>query len=258
MNLIDSHCHLDFPELAEGLEQELDACADAGVNQIIIPGVTSADWQRVLDSTLFHHPVTRYAALGLHPCFLNHHSLKTDIERLESLLRTHSNIVAVGECGLDLFIENPQLEQQLQLFDAQLELAKQFELPVILHVRRSVDLVLKSLRRHQLKAGGVAHAFSGSIQQAQEFAKLGFKIGIGGSITYERAQRLRKVVVEIPLTEILLETDAPDMPLNGFQGEPNRPSRVKLVAECLAQLRGISVEEVAEQTTANAKQLFGL
>ena len=171
MNLIDSHCHLDFPELAEGLEQELDACADAGVNQIIIPGVTSADWQRVLDSTQFQHPVSRYAALGLHPCFHGHHSLDTDIERLESLMRTHSNIVAVGECGLDLFIENPQLELQQQLFDAQLQLAKQFELPVILHVRRSVDLVLKSLRRHQLKAGGVAHAFSGSIQQAQEFAK---------------------------------------------------------------------------------------
>ena len=258
MNLIDSHCHLDFPELAEGLEQELDACADAGVNQIIIPGVTSADWQRVITCTELQHPVTRYAALGLHPCFLNHHSFKADIERIESLLRTHSKIVAVGECGLDLFIENPQLELQQQLFDAQLELAKQFNLPVILHVRRSVDLVLKSLRRHKLKAGGVAHAFSGSIQQAQEFAKLGFKIGIGGSITYERAQRLRKVSVDISLTQILLETDAPDMPLNGFQGEPNRPSRVALVAECLAQLRGISVEEVAAQTTANAKQLFGL
>ena len=112
MNLVDSHCHLDFPELAEGLEQELDACADAGVSQIIIPGVTAADWQRVLDSAGFHHTVARYAALGLHPCFLDQHSLAEDIERLELLLRTESNILAVGECGLDLYIESPQLELQ--------------------------------------------------------------------------------------------------------------------------------------------------
>lgn len=258
MNLIDSHCHLDFPELAVGLEQELNACADTGVNQIVIPGVTSADWQRVLTCTDLHHPVTRHAALGLHPCFLNQHSLVADIDRLESLIRTRSDIIAVGECGLDLFLEDPQLELQQELFNAQLELAKQFDLPVILHVRRSVDLVLKSLRRHKVKAGGVAHAFSGSLHQAREFAKLGFLIGVGGAITYERAQRLRKVVVKLPLEQILLETDAPDMPLHGFQGELNRPSRVKLVAECLAQLRGISNEEVAEQTTANAKQLFAL
>ena len=241
-----------------GYATHLDRANDSGVSDILIPGVTQADWGRILQLCAIHHPVKRHVALGLHPCFMSHHSPASDLSRLESLLDSRHDIVAVGECGLDLFIDNPHIEDQQRLLDAQLVLAKRYNLPVVLHVRRAVDLILKALRRHKLPRGGIAHAFSGSVQQAEQFRDLGFLIGVGGAVTYPRAQRLRKLVSTCPIDTIVLETDAPDMPLSGFQGQSNHPCKVKDVAQAVSQLRDESLEYVSTQTHVNVNRLLGL
>ena len=262
MELIDTHCHLDFEPLSgvsnpEYLQLTLALAQAEQVSTIIVPGVTASRWQNVVDVCVAAGPVTRYPALGLHPCYLSEH-LDDDLERLEAALSQHPQIKAVGETGLDLYIEDPNLERQLELFEGQVRLAKQFNLPLLMHGRRAVDQTIKVLRKLQPQSGGVLHAFSGSEQQAKQLWDLGFLIGIGGSITYERAQKLRRVVRAVPLESLLLETDAPDMPMQGFQGEPNWPHRVGYAARTLAELRGESVERVAEQTTANARRLLGI
>jgi len=256
--LFDSHCHLDFPEFAVGISSRLDQAQAKGVTDILVPGVTANDWSRVIQSCQLNHPVRRHLALGLHPCFLQQHDIDQDLLTLETHLKQRDDVVAIGECGLDLFIENPQLEIQQTLLDAQLELAAAFELPVVLHVRRSVDLITQHLKRHRLRRGGIAHAFSGSQQQADNLVALGFLIGVGGAVTYERANRLRRVVCSLPLTSLALETDAPDMPLSGYQGMPNHLSQVAQVVETVAALRGEPVEAVAQQTHHNVAALLGL
>lgn len=260
MELIDTHCHLDFEPLSgvsnpEYLKLTLALAQAEKVSTILVPAVTASRWQTVLDVCAVSGPVKRYPALGLHPCFLSEH-LDDDLERLEVALAQHSEIKAIGETGLDLYIDAPEIDRQLRLFEGQVGLANQFNLPLLLHGRRAVDQVIKVLRQHKPKAGGVLHAFSGSEQQAKQLWELGFLIGIGGSITYERAQKLRRVVKAAPLESILLETDAPDMPMQGFQGEPNWPHRVAYAARTLAELRGEAVEQIAAQTTANARRLL--
>ena len=260
MELIDTHCHLDFEPLSgvsnpEYLQLTLALAQAENVSTIIVPAVTSSRWQTVLDVCAAPGPVQRYPALGLHPCFLSEH-LHDDLERLEGALGQRSEIKAVGETGLDLYIDEPDFERQLELFEGQVLLAKQFNLPLLMHGRRAVDQIIQVLRQHRPAAGGVLHAFSGSEQQAKQLWDLGVLIGIGGSITYERAQKLRRVVQSVPLESILLETDAPDMPMQGFQGEPNWPHRVGYAARTLAELRSESVERIAEQTTANARRLL--
>ena len=256
--LFDSHCHLDFPEFAVGITSHLDQAQAKGVTDILVPGVTANDWPRVIHTCQLNHPIRRHLALGLHPCFLKQHDIDQDLLTLELLLKQRDDVVAIGECGLDLFIADPQLDRQQKLFDAQLELAAAFELPVVLHVRRSVDLITRRLKRHRLRRGGIAHAFSGSQQQADNLVALGFLIGVGGGVTYERAKRLRRVVCSLPVTSLALETDAPDMPLSGYQGNPNHPFRVAEVAEAVAQLRGESTESITQQTHHNVSDLLGL
>lgn len=260
MELIDTHCHLDFEPLSgvsnpEHLQLTLALAKAESVAAIVVPAVAASRWHNLLELCQGDAPVELYPALGLHPCFLSEHSTDHLLE-LERLLTTSAAIKAVGETGLDLFIDDPKLDQQLEYFHAQIALAKRFDLPLLLHGRRAVDLIIKQLRQTKPQAGGVLHAFSGSEQQAQQLWELGFSIGIGGSITYERAQRLRRVAATVPLESIVLETDAPDMPMNGFQGEPNWPHRVGYAARTLAQLRGVAVERVAEQTTVNARRLL--
>jgi len=260
MELIDTHCHLDFEPLSgvsnpEYLNLTLGLAQAESVSTIIVPAVSASRWDSVLEVCRAAVSVRCIPALGLHPCFLSEHSPE-DLARLESYLQKNSDVKALGECGLDLFIDDSQLARQLELFSAQVELAKQFDLPLLLHGRRAVDQIIKVLRQMRPQAGGVLHAFSGSEQQASQLWDLGFSIGLGGSITYERAQRLRRVARSAPLESILLETDAPDMPMSGFQGEPNWPHRVGYAARTLADLRGISVDEVAQQTSTNARRLL--
>ena len=253
MTLIDSHCHLDFPELSADISAVLLRARHAGVDRFVVPGVAVDNWEGVLNLCAEHSGL--YPALGLHPCFLqgeHRDALKT----LEDLLKRHSEIVAVGEIGLDLFIPDADLDAQLAVLRPQLILAKQFDKPVLLHVRKAHDQVLKQLRQLKLTRAGLVHAFSGSEQQAGEYLKLGFKLGIGGAVTYERAAKLRRLVATLPLESFVLETDSPDMPLSGYQGQVNYPERVAIIAETVAQIRQQPLQKIIEVTSAQSTKIL--
>ncbi|WP_415906195.1 TatD family hydrolase [Neptuniibacter sp. QD72_48] len=254
MQFIDSHCHLDFSEFDLSRKEILLQARIAGVSDIVVPSVIADRWQDLLSLVKSDHDL--HAGLGLHPCFMAKHT-PADLEILETLLATEQ-VCAVGEIGLDLFIPEANLDQQLLYLNEQLALAKKFNLPVLLHVRKAHDQMLKQLRLIQLERGGIVHAFSGSEQQARQYLDLGFKLGIGGTVTYERAKKIRRLVQELPLESFVLETDAPDMPLAGHQGEVNLPANVAKVAEVIAELRQIAVEEVAAITTQQSKNLLRL
>ncbi|RID15075.1 metal-dependent hydrolase, partial [Escherichia coli] len=181
------------------------------------------------------------------------------LDQLQQALERHpAKVVAVGEIGLDLFGDDPQFERQQWLLDEQLKLAKRYDLPVILHSRRTHDKLAMHLKRHDLPCTGVVHGFSGSLQQAERFVQLGYKIGVGGTITYPRASKTRDVIAKLPLASLLLETDAPDMPLNGFQGQPNRPEQAVRVFDVLCELRPEPEDEIAEVLLNNTYALFSV
>jgi len=181
------------------------------------------------------------------------------LEQLERHLRQRpEKLVAIGEIGLDLYMEDPRFDRQQHFLDAQLRLARDYDLPVILHSRRTHDKLAMHLRRIDVPRRGVVHGFAGSLQQAQAFIAAGYAIGVGGTITYPRASKTRQTIARLPLSSLLLETDAPDMPLNGFQGEPNRPERVRNVWQTLCELREEPPEEIADTIAANSARLFQL
>ena len=253
---IDTHCHFDFPPFTGNETTSLTQAAAANVDKIIVPATESANFARIIDLATTYPPL--YSALGLHPIVVeNHHD--QDLEWLDRLLVERSaKIVAIGEIGLDLYRQDPQLERQQYLLDAQLQLAKRHDLPVILHSRRTHDQLSVHLKRHALPRTGVVHGFSGSVQQAQRFIALGYKIGVGGVITYPRAAKTRNAIAQLPLSSLLLETDAPDMPLNGFQGQPNRPERVANVFTALCELREEAPELIAQTLWQNTMTMFNL
>lgn len=253
IQLIDTHCHLDFAVFDGWRKQMLADARSDNVTGFVVPGVTAVDWSGLLATC---DTEGLYPALGLHPCFLDQHKA-SDLDQLEQLLSLKP-VVAVGEIGLDFFVPNLDQKRQIELFTRQLEIAKQFQLPVLLHVRKAHDQVLKLLRRLNLTRGGIVHAYSGSEQQAEQYIELGFKLGVGGSLTYDRAKKLRRIAVHLPLEVFVLETDSPDIPLAGYRGEPNQPKRVREVAEVFAELRGISLEELAQCTSATARHLLRL
>ncbi|MHA6312620.1 TatD family hydrolase [Pantoea sp. S-LA4] len=256
MRFIDTHCHFDFPPFEADAEASLARAAAAGVEKIIIPAVEASRFNRVCELAASHAPL--YAALGLHPIAIEQHQ-EAHLDQLETLLQQRPRkLVAIGEIGLDLYRDDPQFDKQLRFLDAQLKLAKRYALPVILHSRRTHDKLAQHLRRHDLPRRGVVHGFAGSLQQAQAFIKLGYAIGVGGTITYERASKTRQTLAQLPLSSLLLETDAPDMPLKGFQGQPNRPERARQVWETLCTLREESPEEIADALWHNSQQLFQL
>ena len=251
---VDTHCHFDFPPFTGDEEQSIAKAAEAGVQAIIVPSVEAAYFSRVLDLAA-QHPAL-YAALGLHPIVIERHR-DEDIERLDEIVQTAGDkLVAIGEIGLDLYREEPHFERQQTILDAQLRLAKRHDLPVILHSRRTHDKLAMHLKRIDLPRKGVVHGFSGSLQQAQRFIELGYKIGVGGTITYPRASKTREVMARLPLSALLLETDAPDMPLNGFQGQPNRPEQVARVFDALCELRAEPAPTIEAAVMANTKSLF--
>ncbi len=256
---IDSHCHLDLPPLADALPEYLQGAKQAGVCTIVVPGLYPKQWQtlQVLCSSNSAHGVNLYSAIGLHPWWTTECPL-SDLEKLmRSALAEYSGVVAVGECGLDGVIETP-LKDQIPLFELQLRLAAAYQLPVIVHVRKAHNEVLKLLSETAGLCGGVIHGFSGSLEQAQQYWRLGFYIGVGGTITYERAAKTRRAIASMPLEALVLETDAPDMPLSGYQGEPNKPSRLPQVAQALADLRDIPLSDMTEILWQNTHKLFNL
>lgn len=250
--LFDSHVHLDASEFDTDRAAVLAAARTTGIAEMLVPAVTAATWKKL--QAVCESAPGLYPAYGLHPCYLPQHS-DADLERLDAWLRLHP-AAAVGECGLDYF--DPQLDRdhQLRLLRGQFEIALRFDLPLVLHARRAFEAMILELRRFGRPLRGVVHSFSGSAEQARELWKLGFHVGIGGPVTYERARRLRRVVAGIPLDSLLLETDAPDQPGVRHRGKRNEPAYLLDVLRCVAMLRGEPVADVARATTANARRLF--
>ncbi|OKP01662.1 TatD family hydrolase [Xenorhabdus eapokensis] len=253
---IDTHCHFDFPPFVGDEIASLQQARQMGVEKIIIPTVSQMNFQRVSALAKAYSPI--YAAFGLHPLYIADHQ-EIHLDALEQTLQEkEAKCVAVGEIGLDLYMPDPQFEKQKSMLEAQLKLAKQYDLPVILHSRKSHDQLAAILRIHKLPRAGVIHGFAGSLSQAQVFIRLGFYIGVGGTITYDRAHKTRNTISQLPLSSLVLETDAPDMPLSGFQGQPNRPERVAQVFSVLCELRREPSDEIANQIYQNSMALFAL
>ncbi|QBX81360.1 metal-dependent hydrolase [Citrobacter tructae] len=251
---IDTHCHFDFPPFTGDESASLQRACEAGVGSIIVPATEAANFTRVLALAQTYPPL--FAALGLHPIVIEHHN-DDALDRLQQVLEKRpQKLVAVGEIGLDLYRDDPQFDKQERVLDTQLQLAKRYDMPVILHSRRTHDKLAMHLKHHALPRTGVVHGFAGSMQQAERFVQLGYKIGVGGTITYPRASKTREVMARLPLESLLLETDAPDMPLNGFQGQPNRPEQVVGVFDVLCQLRPEPADVIAEALYRNTTTLF--
>ncbi|ELY3761112.1 TatD family hydrolase [Cronobacter universalis] len=251
---IDTHCHFDFPPFTGAEAESLAQAASAGVEHIIVPAVEAARFATVLELAARYPSL--WAAIGLHPIVIGNHN-DASLALLEHYLQQQADkLVAIGEIGLDLYMENPLFERQEAILDAQLRLAKRYDLPVILHSRRTHDKLAMRLKRHALPCTGVVHGFAGSLQQAQRFVDLGYRIGVGGTITYPRAQKTRDVIAKLPLSALLLETDAPDMPLNGWQGQPNRPERVTGVFDVLCELRPEPPDVIAHTVLENTRAIF--
>ncbi|EYC52213.1 DNAase [Hylemonella gracilis str. Niagara R] len=266
---IDTHVHLDAPEFLPDLAAVRARARDQGVACCVLPAVQARDFERA--RALAHEHGDVYA-LGIHPLYVAA-AEDTDLDRLDQALTRHRDdprLVAVGEIGLDLFVpalrEEPLRRRQIFFYREQLKLAKKHGLPVILHVRRSADLLLQGLRelaRPGETWRGIAHAFNGSLQQAQAFTALGFKLGFGGALTYERATKLRELARVLPLEALVLETDAPDIPPHwlyttaaqreqGIAQGRNEPGELPRIAQTLAELRGLDLGQLALATRANA------
>jgi len=253
LELIDTHCHLDVAEFDADRDQVLARSRARGVRRLVIPAVDAAHWRSLLD--LCRREPGLYPALGLHPVYLEQHR-REDIQALETAL-AEQRPVAVGEIGLDYFVDGLDRERQQRLFEAQLAAARTAGLPVILHVRKAHDQVLAALRRIRV-AGGIAHAFNGSPQQAQQYLDMGFRLGFGGTLTYERSSKIRALAARLPLEAIVLETDAPDMAVAAHRGERNSPEYLPDCLQALAEVRAQDPALLAEQTTRNACEVLGL
>lgn len=251
--LIDSHLHLDASEFDADREAVIAAAREAGVTRFVLPAVELANCAAVHD--LARRLPGSACAYGIHPLYVDR-AREADIPALRARL-AEGGAVALGEIGLDGFVTEPALARQEWFFCEQLKLAREFGLPVILHLRRAQDLVLKCLRRLPVK-GGIAHAFNGSRQQAEVFMKLGFRLGFGGAMTYPGSTRIRALAAGLPLAAIVLESDAPDIPPAWAPGQRNAPANVARYAAVLAGLRGCSIEEIAAATSANAREALGL
>lgn len=253
--LIDTHCHLDASEFAADRDQIWQEAQAQGVRGLVIPAVMQSTFQPIMDWCA-RHPQTGFA-LGWHPLFVDQapdDALQQMHEAVTAVLAgpQAQQLLAIGEIGLDFYVTRENEAKQIALFEGQLQIAKQFELPVILHVRAAVDSVLKYLRKHHIHQG-IAHAFNGSLQQATIFAELGFKLGFGGAMTWPRALKIRKLAAEVPLGHVVLETDSPDIPpvWLGHQGR-NSPGQLKRIAEEMALIRGLEVSQLIEITGKNS------
>jgi len=262
--LIDTHCHLDAQQFASDRSEVMQRAADAGVQHIVIPAVAPYNFKAVRD-VAYQYPGGAYA-LGIHPiCIAD--ATDNDLSMLDRAIQQAMDdprFVGIGEIGLDFFIpelKTPDMQRKQEAFyDAQLKLADRHQLPVILHVRRSQDRIVKYLRDYP-RLSGIAHAFNGSFQQAQAFLDLGFVLGAGGAMTFSRARQIRRLVTGIALENWVLETDAPDIPPSWLRGEAgsaprNEPAEVAKIAEVLAELQGVSLDDVLLTTSQNVKRIL--
>lgn len=251
--LVDTHCHLDVPEFDTDRDAVIARARAAGVTRQIVPAIQAATWPGLRDACAKDDGL--FPAYGLHPLLIASHrdahlrELRDWIER--------ERPVAIGECGLDYWVEGLDRDAQAKYFDGQLALAREYDLPVVVHARRSVDAVMAAIKRVG-NLRGVIHSYPGSEEQARQLSDLGFLVGIGGPVTYDRANKVRRVAANIPLDTLLLETDAPDQPDSTHRGQRNEPARIVRVLETIAELRGEDPAVIAQATTRNAEALFGL
>jgi TatD DNase family protein len=249
---IDTHCHLDAAEFGGKQADIVRNAAAVGVTRLVVPSVAGENFKAVRELCKQHPGCS--PAYGIHPMYTDT-AVPRHLDELRDYLKQHKP-VAVGEIGLDFFIQHYDQLRQEHFFVEQLKLARDFDLPVLLHMRRAQDTVLKHLRQIKVR-GGIAHAFNGSRQQADEFIKLGFKLGFGGAMTHSRATKLRELAATLPLESIVLETDAPDIPPDFLErGLPNEPKYLPRIAQTLAELRGLSLEEIARITTGNVSSVL--
>ena len=253
MKLIDTHCHLDFEAFNADREQVLQEARDVGLIGIVVPGTHQQGWESLLSVCAAHDAL--YPVIGLHPMFLEQHQ-ESDIEKLEYAIND-SKPYAIGEIGLDYRDSVVDEGQQTFYFEQQVLLARKKELPVILHILKAHDQALKILRNNPV-CGGTVHAFNGSLQQAEQYIELGFKLGFGGMLTYERSSKLRKLAAELPIKSIVLETDAPDMTVFQYQYQRNSPVYLPYCLQALAEVRNEAPDVIAAQTTENAISVFRL
>lgn len=249
--MFDTHSHLDAPEFDADRLQVLERARAAGIHSQLVPAIAERNWHAVAQLCAQNQGLL--PAFGLHPLYQPEHRPE-HLPALRHWLQTHP-AAALGEIGLDFYPGVAAHNEQVEFFHAQLAIAREFDLPVVLHARRAVDPVLQALKKYGVRRG-VLHSFAGSLQQAQALIKQGLLLGIGGPLTYPRANRLRQIASQLPIEHLLVETDSPDQPLCGFQGQRNEPVQLPRVIESLAELRGSTPEEIEQRTDANALALF--
>jgi TatD DNase family protein len=252
VRLTDSHCHLDNDRFDLDRDQIVASAKACHVDRIVIPGTTAQRWQKIKQVSERYDGV--YPAYGLHPMFMASHQAQ-HIGELDAWLG-RENPIAVGECGLDFFMGHVDQVQQIKIFSDQLQLAKNHDLPVIIHVRKAMDQTISLLRKFA-PLTGVIHSFAGSQQQADQLIDLGFKLGIGATVGFERAKKLRSVVATVPDIGLLIESDAPDQPGANHRGERNEPAFIIEQLATIALLRDVSENELAQTLRRNTNELFG-
>ena len=251
--LFDSHSHLDAPEFDADRDLVLARARIQGVDEQLVPAVDRAGWLAL--KQLCASEAGLYPAYGLHPMYLDQHQPAHLAELRQWIERERPP--AIGECGLDFFVEGLDAQAQRLYFSGQLELARDFDLPLVIHARRSVEEVILSLRRIG-GLRGIVHSYSGSEEQARLLVDMGFLIGIGGPVTYERARRLQRLAKDLPIESLVLETDAPDQPGSGHRGQRNEPAHLTEVLSAVAKLRDCEEAELAQATRANMRRLLRL
>lgn len=257
--MIDSHCHIDLEVFDSDRDNVLKNGFDMGIERLLVLGLSNQQFVRLLDLKRQYTQID--IALGLHPYFLKlqdtaHTQLMLDeLSHLANLHKDH--YIAFGEMGLDGSL-SLDMAYQKKILCAQLSLAAEYKKPVILHHRKSHNHLIRLLKEQKYQGGGILHAFSGSYHEAMTYIDMGFLLGVGGTITYLRANKTRDSIAKLPLEKLVIETDSPDMPLSGFQGQRNQPSQLGLVVDALAELKNISSQEIKQQTTTNYLTLFGL
>lgn len=255
--MIDSHCHFDLPAFDNQRAEALTRAASKGVHKLLVPGLDLLQFSQ-LKALQAQYPALDIA-LGCHPYFLQHLSAQALSEQMGLMkvmaIEHHATIVAIGECGLDGTLSLPMAYQE-KVLRYQIRIAQALNKPLILHHRRSHNDLIRVLKQEKFTNGGVVHAFSGSIEIANTYIELGFALGVGGTITYLRALKTRNTIKNVSLNHLLLETDAPDMPVFGFQGQANSPERLPIIADALATLKHIELGDVIAQTTCNYHRIF--
>ncbi len=254
MEIFDTHCHLDVEEFDADRTEVMAAARANCVTGIVVPAIHRGNWDRVL--SLCAAQAGLYPALGMHPVYIERHR-EEHLQDLGRWLAAERAVIAVGEIGLDYYVEGLPRDRQQRFFERQLEIAREADLPVLLHVRKAHDAVLATLRRIRVK-GGIAHAYNGSLPQARQYVDLGFRLGFGGTLTYERSRHIRGLARALPREAIVLETDAPDMVVSQHRGERNSPAYLRHCLEALAEVRGEDAEGLSVATTRNAREVLGL